>query len=274
MGETDQWTRLPFGRATAAEQIARTDARTDAVARGECGPTLRWYGYVGCTVILGVGQSQASIRPDLTAEAGAPLIVKRSSGGAAVLADASFLALDVIVPSTSPHAGHDVVEAYRWPGEAWQRAICRIRSARGFPADETDRRLTIVPVSLARQDRARVQTCPAGTPERWREAVCFGTLSPYEVGWNRSPDEDDRLPVKLVGLSQIRRRGVVLYQVGVHSGFDAMTMARTLAVDVAERDAVASVLQDHIGHLGETGLTEADWPDLMAAVETELLGPN
>ena len=87
-------------------------------------------------------------------------------------------------------------------------------------------------------------------------------------------DDPKSLPVKLVGLSQIRRRGVVLYQIGVHSAFDAMAMARTLAVDVARQEAVASVLRDHIGYLGEIGLTEADWPDLMAAVETELLNPE
>ena len=274
MGETQEWTRLPFGRAPAAEQVARTDALTAAVARGECGPTLRWYGYVGCTVILGVGQPDTIVRPDLASDPDAPLVVKRSSGGAAVLADASFLALDLIVPSASRHAGHDVVEAYRWPGEAWRRAICRVRSARGYPTDETDTRISAVPVALARMDRATVQACPAGTPERWREAVCFGTLSPYEVAWHRKSDNPNTLPVKLVGLSQIRRRGVVLYQVGVHSAFDAMVMARTLAVDVARQEAVASVLNDHIGHLGELGLTRADWPDLMSAVETELLTAN
>lgn len=271
MGETDGWTRLPFGRATAAEQIARTDELTAAVARGECGPTLRWYGYDGCTVILGVGQPDTIVRPDLASDPRAPLIVKRSSGGAAVLADASFLALDVIVPSTSIHAGLDVVEAYRWPGEAWQRGLRRVRFGRGYPGDETDRRLSVVPVSLARHDRAVVQSCPAGTPERWREAVCFGTLSPYEVAWQRKSDDPESLPVKLVGLSQIRRRGVVLYQIGVHSEFDAMAMARTLAVDIARQEGVASVLRSHIGYLGEIGLTQADWPDLMAAVETELL---
>ena len=274
MGEMDEWTRLPFGRATAAKQIARTDALTAAVARGECGPTLRWYGYVGCTVILGVGQPDTIVRPGLASDPSAPLIAKRSSGGAAVLADASFLALDVIVPSTSRHAGHDVVEAYRWPGEAWRRAICRARADRGYPADETDTRISAVPVALARHDRAIVLACAAGTPERWRESVCFGTLSPYEVAWQRTLDDPKSLPVKLVGLSQIRRRGVVLYQIGVHSAFDAMAMARTLAVDVARQEAVASVLRDHIGYLGEIGLTEADWPDLMAAVETELLNPE
>ena len=271
MGEMDDWTRLPFGQGTAVEQIARTDALTAAVARGECGPTLRWYGYVGCTVILGVGQPDTIVRTDLVSDPSAPLIAKRSSGGAAVLADASFLALDVIVPSTSRHAGHDVVEAYRWPGEAWRRAISRVRTDRGHLAEETDARISVVPVALARIDRATVQTSPAGTPERWRESVCFGTLSPYEVAWQRNVDDPDGLPVKLVGLSQIRRRGVVLYQIGVHSAFDAMVMARALAVDVAHEEEVASVLRHRIGHLGELGLTKADWPDLMSAVETELL---
>ena len=64
---------------------------------------------------------------------------------------------------------------------------------------------------------------------------------------------------------------MVLYQIGVHSAFDAMVMARALAVDVAHEEEVASVLRDRIGHLGELGLTKGDWPDLMSAVETELL---
>ena len=40
-------------------------------------------------------------------------------------------------------------------------------------------------------------------------------LSPYEVGYVTC---DRATPAKLVGLSQIRKRGVVLYQAGLYTG--------------------------------------------------------
>ena len=128
MARSGAWTVVPYTEGDAAANLAETERLVAAVAAGEVGPTLRWYGYVGRAVIIGVGQGASTIADDL--EARGIAVVRRLSGGAAVLADGEMLALDAVLPATSHLAGADVVASYQWFGEAWAAAIAGIGGER------------------------------------------------------------------------------------------------------------------------------------------------
>ena len=84
MTRSEAWSVVPYAERDAASNLAETERLLAAVATGEIGPTLRWYGYVGQAVIIGVGQALGTVASDL--EARGFTIVRRLSGGAAVLA--------------------------------------------------------------------------------------------------------------------------------------------------------------------------------------------
>ena len=130
-------------------------------------------------------------------------MVRRSSGGGPVLWDAGLLALDVALPRGHPLAGDDVVDAYRWLGEAIAEAL----RALGVPDVE------VVSIARAREDRAR----PGPAAD-----ACFGGLSPFEVPprgarWWASP----------------RRAGApgALLQAGILMSLDPGLLARLLGRD-------------------------------------------
>ena len=60
-------------------------------------PTLRWYGYSRPAVVLGVGQRPEAVDRCRGRAAGVQ-VDRRTSGGTAVLADETMLALDVAAP--------------------------------------------------------------------------------------------------------------------------------------------------------------------------------
>lgn len=256
MAEVEAWSVVPYAELDAAANLAETERLIAAIGTGEIGPTLRWYGYVGRAVITGVGQGASTIADDL--EARGIAVVRRLSGGAAVLADCEMLALDAVLPATSRLASTDVVASYQWFGEAWAAAITKVGGARARAG------VRVVSVAEARRDRDALRASPLELGAQAREATCFATLSPYEVAWH-PPGTAAR---KLVGLSQVRRRGVALLQAGVHWRFDSEVMASL----VARRDAIArdaETLERHVADLAAAGLGRASRDALIEAFEAE-----
>ena len=256
MARSGAWTVVPYTEGDAAANLAETERLVAAVAAGEVGPTLRWYGYVGRAVIIGVGQGASTIADDL--EARGIAVVRRLSGGAAVLADGEMLALDAVLPATSHLAGADVVASYQWFGEAWAAAIA------GISGERAREGLRVVSVAEARRDRDALRRYPRDPGARAREATCFATLSPYEVAW-QLPGMASR---KLVGLSQVRRRGVALLQAGVHWRFDAAVMATLIAGQNTQAED-ASALARHVADLEDMGLVRSGQHALIEAFEAE-----
>lgn len=253
----ESWSVMPYEERDAASNLSETERLLAAVAAGEVGPVLRWYGYLGRSVIIGVGQAVGTLANDL--EARGITVVRRLSGGAAVLADHEMLALDAVVPASSVLAGVDVVASYRWFGDAWAGAIAAIG---GRPARDGVR---VATVAEARRDRDSLRGAPHGVDTQVREAACFATLSPFEVVWQPS----GAAPRKLVGLSQVRRRGVAVFQAGAHWRFDATAMASLLvgSEDVIEN---ARTLRRHVADLAEAGLGPEFRNALQTAFETEV----
>lgn len=133
------------------------------------------------------------------------VVVRRSSGGGPVLWDRDLLALDVLLPRGHPLAGDDVVDAYRWLGEAIGDAL-RALGARD-----------VAVIGVAEARAARAHPGPAAD-------ACFGGLSPYEVLAGGR---------KVVGLSQARRKQGALLQAGIPLRLDAARLARLMGRDAA-----------------------------------------
>jgi lipoate-protein ligase A len=261
-----RWRVIPFSRAGAAAQLARSEALWQEVAGGAAPPTLRWYGYAAPAVVLGAGQP-----PDAAdaaaARAAGYAVVKRTSGGTAVLADETMLALDVALPAAHPRAGTDVVAAYRWVGDAFRETLSAL-------APDVAPRLRLAGLDEARRDQAAVRAAPAGAAESLRALACFGTLSPWEVVLD-APGATPGAPAparKLVGLSQVRKRGVVLFQAGLYTTARAAPLVALLRLEDAERALLAAALPARIAGLDDAGQTAAHLEALRQGVQARLLG--
>ncbi|HEU5316853.1 MAG TPA: hypothetical protein VFX49_12145 [Chloroflexota bacterium] len=213
------WHVTSLELAAASEHLARTEALWQDVAAGRAGATLRWYSYDRPALVLGVGQRAEDLSRDKVRAHGID-IVKRSSGGTTVLANRDMLALDVAVPAPPGAIFADVVESYRWLGDAALRGLLAV-------APTQSHRLTLVAPDEARDDQAAQRFAPELSPGAMRARACFGVLSPYEVALV----DPGVPPRKLVGLSQVRKRGVVLYQAGMYLRFTGASLAPYLVAD-------------------------------------------
>lgn len=237
---------MPFHVAPAATQLALTEALWQDVAARRAPATVRWYGYDQTALVLGVSQSidDVDLRPIQT---DGVAVVKRTSGGTTVLANRHLLALDVALPAEG--AVGDVVESYRLLGQAFLVALREL-------APPHQGRLTLASPEMARADQTAQRSAAAESPESRRVLACFGVLSPYEVVLI----EDRQPPRKLVGLSQIRKRGVVLYQAGVYVRFTGQDLARyfELIAPAAPSSTLAIELSRRVASLADIGLLDGE----------------
>jgi lipoate-protein ligase A len=209
-GPGETWRLLPFHRGSSALHFRLSDA----LSRHAAVPTIWWHSAARSTLILGPTQKSGAPEPTPELE-----VVRRTSGGGAVLAGADVLGLDVALPATHPLVLPDVVSSYRWLGETWREALAVLGIA----------------ARVATPEEAREDRLPDDLREDLRRA-CFGTLSPFEVVVGGR---------KLVGLAQIRRRTATLLQAGIHrefapdvlAGVIAPRNAHTLAAELARRAA-------------------------------------
>jgi lipoate---protein ligase len=210
------------GRAPAAELIPRPLALLDAaIADGRARGA--WSRATEPALVLGSGQRppEGWRPPD-----GIPL-VRRGTGGGAVLCDADYLMLDIALPPGDPRILDDVTESYLWLAERLLDALVRL----GLGG------LSRVEPSVLRQrdDAAREAA----------RIACFAGLGPYEL-----LDASGR---KLVGLAQRRRRGAVLLQAAAYLGGDRTGLADLLWLDEGVRDDLRARLAE-TAVLGPLGL--------------------
>jgi lipoate-protein ligase A len=217
------WRRLPFSEEPMGRQLALGDALLGQLALTPA-PSLRWYISRPPALVLGNGQKPAIV--NLTAcHAAGMHVYRRTSGGAAVLANDDLLSLDLALPASHPLATTDVVEAYRWVGECWEEALHRVGATKAvtLPTEEV-RGLP----PLAKDDVLRL--------------ACFGTLSPWEVVIGKR---------KLVGLCQIRRRPGALFQVGLHLRFQPKALGALLDLNNNNRKTLGTRLHNTVVSLEE-----------------------
>lgn len=206
-------------------------------------PVLRWYVTRQPALVLGNGQRIDAADLAACRESGVS-VYKRTSGGTAVLVDENALSMEVALPAGHPLAIFDVSNSYQWIGEIWARALraLGIDAARALPVAEV-RALPAVP----RDDLIRL--------------ACYGTLSPWEVVAGQR---------KLIGLSQVRRRGGALIQVGAYLHWQPERLAALLALSEGERATLAARLQGAAAGLDDVAGRSLSVRAVVAAVQTSL----
>jgi lipoate-protein ligase A len=220
---SESWRIIPpaFARCEAGEDLALSESLLANVHS----PTLRWYSASKPAFILGTSQ-KPEIMDKSFCNANNLKIYRRTSGGTLVLAEPSFLSLDIALPPQHPLALPDITETYRWLGEIWVETLQEL--------GVQDARL--VSVGEVREARARREILSPEklTEERLAGQVCFGALSPYEVVL-----EDGR---KLVGLSQVRRRSGTLLQCGIPMLYQIGRLVEAQKLADYEKQLQATVL--------------------------------
>jgi lipoate---protein ligase len=209
-------------RAPAAELIPRPLALLDETI-GDGRPRGVWSRATEPALVLGSGQHP----PEGWSPPKRLPVVRRGTGGGAVICDSDYLMLDIALPAGDPRVLSDVTESYRWLADLLVDALARI----GVPG--------LVPVGSAAL-RSR--------DEAAREAgrvACFAGLGPYEL-----LDAQGR---KLVGLAQRRRRGGALFQAAAYLNGDRAALADLLWLDGVERDRLRERLAA-TATLGTVGL--------------------
>lgn len=172
---------------------------------------MTWCHATGAAVVLGSTQRDVLLAPGA---AGAVEVVRRRSGGGAVLVEPGRLVwADVVVPAGDALADDDVGRAAWWLGEAWTRALADL----GIPGGVVHRG------GLVRSE--------------WSSLVCFAGLGPGEVTVGGR---------KAVGVSQRRTRHGALFQCAVPLAWDPGPLLVALALPPAEREAAATALADRV----------------------------
>jgi lipoate-protein ligase A len=170
-GET--WRLIIDEPRDGALNMAIDESILQAVAAGAQPPTLRLYRWLSFTLSLGYGQSYDDVRRDLAARH----VVRRPTGGRAILHAPYELTYSVALPTAHPLAAGSIVESYRRLSAPLLAAVRALAPEASVQAD------------------ARVERLANAGP------VCFEVPSSYEITANGK---------KLLGSAQVRRHGGVL----------------------------------------------------------------
>lgn len=200
------WQILPFTVADQQVHIARSEELLSAAAPGTR-PVLYWSQASSAGLVLGFSQKETILNPQVSAGEDLP-IYHRRAGGTAVLVGPELLALDAVLPAGHPLVHADIVESYRWFGEAWVRTLhaLGVETRVVLPAEAHEQRL------LARQDEIRER-------EAILRRACYASNSSYEVVVGQR---------KIVGLDMIRRRNGSLLQAGLLLSWQSERLAELL----------------------------------------------
>jgi lipoate-protein ligase A len=197
-------------RAPAVELIERATRWLDAtVADGR--PRAAWSWATDAAVVLGSAQ-----RLDGWAPPPPYGLVRRGTGGGAVICDPDYLMLDVVLPASDARVADDLAHSYAWLAEGLLDALAA-RGARGLRA-----------VSTAEVRAAGEDDRQAG------RLACWAALGPWEI-----VDAEGR---KLVGLAQRRRRGAALFQAALYLGGTREPLAGLLPLAAEERASLRARL--------------------------------
>src|SRR5437763_11178596 len=147
--------------------------------------TLYWSQAAPTGIVLGFSQKPTVLNAHALAMHPIP-VYHRRAGGTAVLVGPQLLSLDVVLPAQHPLILSDIVESYRWFGQAWVEALQLLGvQARAVSPQE------------AHEQRALFKQAETYEREAILRRACYGSLSPYEAVVGQR---------KVVGLDMIRRR--------------------------------------------------------------------
>ncbi len=201
-----KWQIIPL---TIADQQQHIDEHERLIANVEAGQpaTLYWSQADPVGLVLGFSQKREVLNAAALAALSIP-VYHRRAGGTAVLVGPQLLSLDVVLPAGHPLILADVVESYRWFGEAWVEALRQLGIA-----------TRVVLPSEAHSQRLLLKQAETQEREALLRRACYGTISSYEVVMGRR---------KVVGLDMLRRKVGSVLQAGVLLQWETETLAQLL----------------------------------------------
>jgi lipoyl(octanoyl) transferase len=213
----EEWRLIGLEAGRGDANMATDEALLEYAAAGP--PTLRLFTWSEPWLSIGCLQQISDVDVSACQRAGIP-IVRRASGGTAVLHE-STLAFSLVVPAGHPLAVSDIVESYRLLAPPARLALRSI----GISAE-----------------LVRVEEAHRGRPNGFGSAACFAALAPYELVVGSR---------KLVGNSQLRRRGAILHHAVMNLDFNPGRFAGFLKTgSLDEVRKLSGFLDARVGSLG------------------------
>ena len=218
----NNWRIIPLTTADQQQHIEQSERLLATIASGDPA-TLYWSMAHRESLVLGFSQNQEILNAEAVTACGIP-IYHRRAGGTAVLVGPHMLSLDVVLPANHPLILGDVVESYRWFGEAWVETLHQlgIQSRSVSPTE-------------AHAQRALLKLPATRDYEMLLHRACYGSYSSYEVVVGQR---------KVVGLDMIRRRAGSLLQAGVLLHWETATLAKLLGHTPEEQALLRRGLQE------------------------------
>lgn len=241
----NNWQIYPLTIADQQQHIDQSEHILSHI-RPDDPPILYWNLAQVPALVLGFSQKTDVLNEAALADQQIP-IYHRRAGGTAVLVGPTLLSLDVVLPVGHPLMLADIVESYRWFGEAWVAALAQF----GVEA-------RIVTPTEAHALRARLKQPETRAYEILMNRACYGTLSSYEVVVGQR---------KIVGLDMIRRRHGSLLQAGVLLQWDSELLARLLGHTEAEQECLRNGLLERAVGLDSLTDQPVNIQEVIAAFE-------
>lgn len=173
MGET--WGFIDSGHSSPSFNMALDELMLEWVSQKKIGPTIRFYGWSPAAISIGRFQDANEKIDFEQAAANGVGIIRRETGGRAVLHDQE-LTYSVAVPESHPAMPHSIKEAYLVISRSLLEGFRELGIDAEFAIPETSR-------------------------EKTDSAVCFDKSSWYELLVDGK---------KAAGSAQMRRKGVIL----------------------------------------------------------------
>jgi lipoate-protein ligase A len=216
------WHILPLTIADQQHHLEQSETLLAAASPG-APPTLYWSIAEPAGLVLGFSQKHDILNPHALTTLDIP-IYHRRAGGTAVLVGPELLSLDVVLPAGHPFILPDLVESYRWFGEAWVAALAQF----GVQA-------RTIPPAEAHEQRALLKRDETRERESLLHRACYGSLSSYEVAVGQR---------KIVGFDMHRRRMGSLLQAGLLLHWETETLAYLLGHTPTEEALLRKELQE------------------------------
>ncbi len=226
------WRIINSGLADAATNMAVDEAILLAHSADKVPPTLRFYGWQPAAVSLGYFQrAMSEIDLDKCREHNID-VVRRLTGGRAVLHDAE-LTYSIVVREDDPLIPKTITASYRY----FSNGLVKALEALGVKAQMT--------VPAAAYGRGKRQ--PAS-------AACFDAPSHFEI------TVEGR---KLVGSAQVRKNGVILQHGSLLLRFSAEQFTELLRLPSAEkREQTTQMLRNRATSLEEVLKRPVSWQEV------------
>jgi lipoate-protein ligase A len=238
-----KWRVVDTGVADAATNMAIDEAIMLAHSAGDAPPTLRFYGWQPAAVSIGYFQQAAKDIDFAACAATGVSVVRRLTGGRAVLHDRE-LTYSIVVRDAEPSIPSAVIASY---GHFSNGLLAGLRLL-GINAQ----------MNISRHAYGQ------NSFKHISSAACFDTPSNYEITY------DTR---KLVGSAQVRKHGVILQHGSILLGFSAQKAAAVLMLSSPEaRIAMEKKLETRVVSVEEI-LKRSITREEAAAAVTAALGP-